>query len=132
MTRNKVSCIMTFEIELRNIKGLATAVGTSGPHSVVVDRPIDSGGGGHGFNGGELLHLAVAACVSNDLFREAEGRRIELDHIKVLVNGDFGGEPTVSKGITYEVELTGRATDTELQSLGSTSTRLLRYRIHFD
>jgi putative redox protein len=108
---------MAYEIETQNINGLTTALGTSGPHSVVVDRPVESGGGGHGFSGGELLHLAVAACISNDLFREADGRGIELDRVKILVDGDFGGEPTVSQGITYEVELTGQATDTELHSL---------------
>jgi uncharacterized OsmC-like protein len=108
---------MAYEIEMRNIDGLVTALGTSGPHSLVVDRPVESGGGGHGFNGGELLHLAVAACISNDLFREAKGRGIELDRVKILVDGEFGGEPNVSQGITYEVELTGRASDTELRSL---------------
>jgi putative redox protein len=108
---------MTYEIELRNIDGSTTALGTSGPFSVVVDRPIESGGGGHGLNGGELLHLAVAACISNDLFREADGRGIRLERVKLLVGGDFGGEPAVSTGIAYQVELTGQAADAELRSL---------------
>jgi putative redox protein len=64
---------MAYEAETRNVHGSVTAIGSAGGHTLVIDRPASSGGGGLGFNGGELLHLAVAACISNDLFREARG-----------------------------------------------------------
>ena len=66
-----------FEVELRNIRGRPAAIGTANGHTLVVDRPADDGGEGLGFNGGELLYLAVAGCISNDLFREA--RRAGID-----------------------------------------------------
>src|SRR5512135_3725889 len=69
---------MGFEVEVRNVDGAVTALGAAGPHTLVVDSPQEAGGGGRGFNGGELLHLAVAGCVSNDLFREASRRGIEI------------------------------------------------------
>jgi uncharacterized OsmC-like protein len=53
-----------YVVEVRNVDGLVTALGSAGPHTVVVDRPVEAGGQGRGFNGGELLHLAVAGCVS--------------------------------------------------------------------
>jgi organic hydroperoxide reductase OsmC/OhrA len=108
---------MGFEVEMRNVDGATTALGMAGPHTVVVDRPTDAGGGGLGFNGGQLLHLAVAGCISNDLFREAARLNIELTRVVVKVDGGYDGVPAVSTGISYSVELAGRAADAELRSL---------------
>jgi len=49
-----------FEVEVRNVAGEPAAIGSAGPHTVVVDRPADGGGRGVGFNGGQLLYLAIA------------------------------------------------------------------------
>jgi uncharacterized OsmC-like protein len=108
---------MGFEIELRTVDGSVTALGTAGPHSVVVDRPAEAGGGGFGFNGGQLLHLAVGGCISNDLFREAALRGIQLTRVAVRVDGDFDGSPAVSTGISYTVDLEGHASNDELRAL---------------
>jgi putative redox protein len=106
-----------FEVQTRNIDGQGTAVGSAGPYTLVVDRPVEGGGGGLGFNGGELLYLAVAGCISNDLFREAQAARIELKHVRVSVRGDFSGDPPVSETIEYEVAIEGDATDDQLTAL---------------
>ena len=76
-----------FEVEVRNVAGEPAAIGSAGPHTVVVDRPADGGGRGVGFNGGQLLYLAIAGCVSNDLFREARADGIALDRVRVLELG---------------------------------------------
>jgi putative redox protein len=96
-----------------------TALGAAGPHTLVVDSPAEAGGGGLGFNGGQLLHLAVAGCVSNDLFREASRRGIELTRVVITADGQLHGNPAVSAGITYSVEIEGRAPEEDLQSLVS-------------
>jgi putative redox protein len=83
-----------------------TAVGSAGPFTLVVDRPVEAGGGGKGFNGGQLLYLAVAGCISNDLFREAPALGVELESVRISVDGDFAGDPPVSGPIVYSVELT--------------------------
>jgi hypothetical protein len=49
-----------FEVEVRNVAGEPATVGNAGRHTLVVDRPADGGGRGLGFNGGELLYLAIA------------------------------------------------------------------------
>lgn len=108
---------MSFEVEVRNVAGGVTAIGSAGPHTVVVDRPVAAGGGGLGFNGGQLLHLAVAGCVSNDLFREAAARGIELTRVVVRADGDYDGDPAVSTGVSYRVEIDGRASQEGLRSL---------------
>ena len=43
---------MHFEVETRNVDGRVTALGTADPFTLVVDRPVEGGGGGLGFNGG--------------------------------------------------------------------------------
>jgi uncharacterized OsmC-like protein len=106
-----------FDVEVRNVQGAVTALGTAGPYTVVVDRPGSAGGGGHGFNGGELLHLAVAGCVSNELFREAQSRGIALTRVVVRAAGDFLGEPSVSGGIAYQVEVEGDGSESDLRAL---------------
>src|ERR1700680_3397880 len=108
---------MPMEVETRNVSGQVTAIGAADSFTLVVDRPIDAGGGGRGFNGGQLLFLAVAGCVSNDLFREAGLRGIGLDKVIVRVSGDFIGEPAVSSDIQYEVEISGDANEDRLREL---------------
>jgi putative redox protein len=108
---------VSFEVEVRNVDGAVTALGAAGPFTLVVDSPAEAGGGGRGFNGGQLLHLAVAGCVSNDLFREAAKRGITLTRVAVTVDGDYGGQPATSTGISYSVELTGQAPESDLAAL---------------
>lgn len=106
-----------FQVEFRNLAGEATAIGSAGPFTLVVDRPTDGGGLGLGFNGGQLLYLAIGGCVSNDLFREAAARNIRLRTVRVVVRGDFSGDPAVSDAVTYDVELAGDATKEQLEEL---------------
>ena len=108
---------MGFEVEVRNVDGAVTALGAAGPFTLVVDSPAEAGGGGRGFNGGQLLHLAVAGCVSNDLFREAAQRGITLTRVTVTVDGGYGGQPVVSTGISYSVEVAGPAPEADLVAL---------------
>lgn len=106
-----------FEVTTLTVHGKPTAIGSAGPYTLVVDRPADAGGDGVGFNGGQLLYLAVAGCISNDLFREAVAERISLTHVRVTVRGDFSGDPAVSEEITYEVEIEGDAAPERLRRL---------------
>lgn len=84
---------------------------------MVLDRPADAGGGGLGFNGGQLLYLAVAGCVSNDLFREAPAAGINLRRVHVTVRADFTGDPPMSTDIFYDVNVEGDARLQRLRAL---------------
>ena len=108
---------MSFEVEVRNVDGAVTALGAAGPFTLVVDSPAPSGGGGRGFNGGQLLHLAVAGCVSNDLCREAAKRDITLTRVVVTADGDYSGQQATSRGISYSVEVAGQAPEADLLAL---------------
>jgi putative redox protein len=106
-----------FEVETISVDGRTTALGSAGPFTLVVDRPADAGGGGQGFNGGQLLNLAVAGCISNDLFREAARAGITLHRVRVAALSDYVGDPAVSTPIEYNVELGADATEDALREL---------------
>jgi putative redox protein len=108
---------MHVEVESQNVDGKVTALGSAGPFTLVIDSPAEGGGDGLGFNGGQLLYLAVAGCISNDLFRDARAAGIELTRVRVKVNGDFVGEPAVYEEISYEVEVSGDAPEERLRAL---------------
>jgi len=54
-------------------------------------------------------------CVSNDLFHETTARGILLTTVRVVVRGDFSGEPAESDPVAYDVELAGEATPDQLE-----------------
>jgi putative redox protein len=113
-----------YEIETVTVDGRTTALGSAGPFTVLIDRPADGGGGGQGFNGGQLLNLAVAACVSNDLFREAAKQGITLKRVRISASSEYGGSPPVSGPIEYDVELDGEAAEERLRQLLSEVDRI--------
>jgi uncharacterized OsmC-like protein len=106
-----------FRVEVHSVDRGPTALGWAGPYSVVVDRPVSGGGRGLGFNGGQLLNMAVAGCISNDLFREATKRGIDLSRVVVTADSDYTGDPAVSTAIEYTIEISGDADRAALDEL---------------
>lgn len=106
-----------FRVDLRSVDGGPTAVISSGPFSVLADRPASGGGRGLGFNGGQLLYAAIAGCFSNDLYREAATMGVTLRRVAITVDGDFPkrGEPSLP--ISVDVELDGDAPEAVLGEL---------------
>jgi putative redox protein len=106
-----------YRVELRTVGEGPTALGSAGPFTLVADGPNAAGGGGLGFNGGQLLYLAIAACISNDLYREAASTGITLQRVAVSVDGDFPGRGAPSTPVLVDVEIHGDASEAELGSL---------------
>lgn len=74
------------DARFRTIPGTQAATGTSGTHHVVADRPAGvAGGGGLGFNGGQLLALSIGGCLSNDIRYVAHADGVDLDDVGVDV-----------------------------------------------
>jgi uncharacterized OsmC-like protein len=70
-----------------------------------------------GFTGGHLLHLAVAGCVLNDVYREAAALGIELTGVRVTAAGGFDTGTWQSAGIEYAVEVSSAAPAEQLARL---------------
>jgi len=94
-------------IEYRMMPGTRAAVGRSGGHSVIADRPEGKAGGlGLGFNGGELLALAIGGCFCNDLQAIADEMGVTITDLRVSVTIDFEGQPSRTAGARMDVECT--------------------------
>jgi putative redox protein len=106
-----------YRIELRSVDGGPTAVASSGPFSVLTDRPAAAGGRGLGFNGGQLLYAAIAGCYSNDLYREAASSGITLTRVAITVDGDFPKRGEPSTPITVDLEVDGDVPAVRLREL---------------
>lgn len=91
-------------VELRNVAGTQAAMGWAGGHTVIVDRPEGRAGGmGLGFNGAQLLGLAIGGCFCNDLRYVAETMDVPLGAIEVSVEVTLAGEPLLATGALMTV-----------------------------
>jgi putative redox protein len=106
-----------YRVRLRTIGEGPTALGQGGPFTLTVDRPVAAGGGGLGFNGGQLFYLSIAACWSNDLYREAATMGIALDGVEIEVEGDFPTRGSGSTPITVELVVRSRAAEEQVRAL---------------
>jgi organic hydroperoxide reductase OsmC/OhrA len=91
-------------VELRSIEDTRAAMGWAGGHTVVVDRPEGKAGGlGLGFNGAQLLALAIGGCFCNDLRYVAEEMGVGLGRIAVSVTVELDGDPLLARAAVMEV-----------------------------
>lgn len=104
-------------VSVRTLHNAPTAVGWSGPRTLTIDRPEDAGGMGLGYSGGELLLLALGACYTNDIFREAMKRGIDVRSVSVDVQGEWGGDPVRAQNITYSAAVEADAPETAIRAL---------------
>jgi uncharacterized OsmC-like protein len=106
-----------YRVRLRTVGHGPTALGEAGPFTLVTDRPTAARGGGLGFNGGQLLYLSIAACWSNDLYREAATMGIALDGLEITVDGDFPARGSGSTPITLDVIVRSSAPEGRVRDL---------------
>jgi hypothetical protein len=69
------------------------------------------------FTGAHLLHLAVAGCVLNDVYREAQRLGVPVDGVRVRASGGFNTQSWQSTGIKYVIELDSPASAARLKDL---------------
>jgi len=99
-------------VRLRGIPDTEASIGWAGAHSVVVDRPEGKAGGqGLGFNGGQLLGLAIGGCLCNDLYHVAHEMNVALTALAVDVRVTFEGDPL--RATSAHVEIAVEAADRE-------------------
>ena len=96
--------MVSMTVELRSVEGTEAAMGWAGGHTMVVDRPEGKAGGkGLGFNGGQLLALAIGGCFCNDLRYVAHGMGVDLGRIAVTVTLELDGDPLLATAAAMTV-----------------------------
>jgi organic hydroperoxide reductase OsmC/OhrA len=79
-------------------------VSTEG-HQKKINIPAKEEGVGSAVNGGELLFLSLATCFCNDVYREANKRKLNITSVEVIVSGEFGKEGEPGSNIVYNVSV---------------------------
>lgn len=87
----------TVSVTFSSVPGTEAALGIAGHHGVIADRPEGKAGGmGLGFNGAQLLALAIGGCFCNDLRYIAHRRGAGIASIEVEVALTLEGEPLIA------------------------------------
>jgi uncharacterized OsmC-like protein len=93
-------------VEFRSMPGTEAAVGVAGSHRLIADRPAGvAGGQGLGFNGGELLGLAIGGCLCNDLRYVAHRMGINLTSLAVDVVLHYSDEPRLATDADVQIKV---------------------------
>ena len=69
------------------------------------------------FTGAHLLHLSIAGCVLNDVYREASNLGVDIAGVRVTAEGDFDRETWQSTGVAYTVEINSEAAEADVSGL---------------
>lgn len=105
------------QVHIKTIHESSAAAGWAGPRSLVIDRTPRAGGMGIGFSGEELFMMAIGASICNDLYREAALWQVNIRHVEIIVNGDWGGEPVKATNIRYDIKVESAAPREKIEEL---------------
>ncbi len=105
-------------VQLRNVHGTEAALGWAGSHTLIVDRAEGKAGGkGLGFNGGQLLGLAIGGCLCNDLRYVAHDLGVQLLTVEVDVTVRLEGNPTLATAAEIAVRVAAADKKTDVEAL---------------
>ena len=108
----------TMTVQLRSLPDTEAAVGWAGAHTVVVDRPEGKAGGkGLGFNGGQLLGLAIGGCFCNDLHYVAHEMGLRLTSVEVDVTVSFEGSPLLATEAVLRARVSAAEKGADIEDL---------------
>jgi uncharacterized OsmC-like protein len=105
------------KVSVRTLHESTAAMGWSNGRTLSIDRTEAAGGMGIGFNGGELLLLAVGACYCNDLFREAQRLNVDVKNLHIDVEADWGGDPIRATNLCFTVRVEGGSPRNQIEDL---------------
>ncbi|MDB5079253.1 MAG: oxidoreductase [Chloroflexi bacterium] len=111
-------------VQIKTMDNASLAVGWAGERTLTIDRPLAVGGMGLGYNGGDLLLLAVGACYCNDLFREAALRAVSIKRVHIEVQGEWGGNPVRARQIEILVTVEAENSQSDILELISHTDQL--------
>lgn len=99
-----------FRVHVRALDGHLAIGQQEDGHTLLLDRPKETGGSGLGFNGGHLMLLGWAACFKSTLLAAAEGRGIEVQRLELNAVGQTEsthGLRFVSLQLDVDLEIDG-------------------------
>jgi organic hydroperoxide reductase OsmC/OhrA len=108
----------TMTVHLRSIEDTQAVLGWAEGHTIIVDRPDGKAGGmGLGFNGGQLLALAIGGCFCNDLQYVAHDMGVRLTSIEVDVTVGLEGSPLIATNAKMRVAVKAADKSTDVDGI---------------
>jgi putative redox protein len=99
------------KIHVDQISGVTSEAALRG-HKVLVDRPLEKGGGDLGPMGGELFLASVGGCFMSTLLAAIRTRDVEISNVRTEVVGTIAGSPACFSAV--ELHVTADCSDREL------------------
>lgn len=115
---------MKITATVRHGQGRHEATVATNESSQTVAIPPRTGAPGSSVNGGELLFLALATCYTNDIYREAAKRGIEVTWVSVEVEGEFGGPGDPARNVRYHARVEAHASEESILDLITQTDRV--------
>ena len=109
--------VIRIEAHVANARNSHRAVVATNGASRDIDIAPRATGYGSSANGGELLCLALATCYCNDIYREAAARAIEVLHVEVHVDAEFGAPGEPARAVRYRADVTAHASEQDIRAL---------------
>jgi organic hydroperoxide reductase OsmC/OhrA len=117
--------VADFTVRFRSIPDTRAAIGRSGHHTIVIDRPEERAGGmGLGFNGGQLLAIAIGGCLCNDLQYTAEKMGIVIHSLAVDVSVAIAGDPLIAESADVQITVVPADASADVSALIAEAQRI--------
>lgn len=84
-----------------------------------LDRPLQTGGTGLGFNGGHLMLLGWGACFKSTLVAAADARGITINGLSLSIRGETTDQPFRFERLEMDIDLDAEASDEDKDKLVS-------------
>jgi putative redox protein len=92
------------KVVARRREGYAHEVEIEGGHTVLVDEPVDAGGGDAGPSPTRLLAASLAGCVAVTIEMYAERKGWDLGRVEVDVDAEYEGHAPRSFAVTLRLQ----------------------------
>ncbi|MPZ52688.1 MAG: hypothetical protein GEU79_08130 [Acidimicrobiia bacterium] len=97
----------TLKVSIENMKGGVALGRQENDHTLLLDRPVATGGTGLGFNGGHLLLLGWGGCFKSNLVAAADARQIEITRLELEIGGETADSPARFVRFSMKVRMDG-------------------------
>ena len=108
---------MNYSASMHNVDGKLDVVMKVGDRVNTVSIAPKPNGMSSSISGGEVLFLAIATCYCNDLYREGRKLGIQVDGVKVDVDGEFGEPGDPARDVKCRIQVTAQASEEEIRKL---------------
>jgi organic hydroperoxide reductase OsmC/OhrA len=99
--------VAILKVAVENLHGQVAMGRQEQDHTLLLDRPIATGGRGLGFNGGHLLLLGWGACFKSTLLAAAISREIDITSLALEIEGETAEGPARFSRVSMIVHIEG-------------------------